>query len=176
MSKILSIQTGRSQERPVSFPDVLLYRGRAGDGADCLATFDRSTIVLSRPVAGLSCRIRLSTSQYRAVAAVAREDCHVIQLMHRDPGLSIDLAEASSLEAAEEYGERLAEFLDLPMLTLAGRGPSGDTIVAGPAPAPRRNQPARLGDHRRPRFLTRRKTGEVVSIRKVEGSEIIARS
>src|ERR671916_494949 len=106
MNKILSIQAGRSTGRPASFPEVLLYRGRAGDGADCLATFDKDTVVLSRPVAGLSCRIRLSTSQYQAVAAVAREDRHVVQLMHRDPGLSIDLVEAATLEAAEEHRDR----------------------------------------------------------------------
>lgn len=176
MNKILSMSAGRSSERPVSSADVLLYRGRAGDGADCLATFDRDTLVMSRPVAGLSCRIRIGTRQYKAVAAVAREGRHVIHLMHSDPGLSIDLAEATSLEDAEDHCDRLAAFLDLPRLTLAGRSASGDTIMSGAAPVQRRNQPVRLGKHRRPRFLTRRRTGNVVAIRKVEGSELIART
>jgi len=176
MNKVLSVTAGRSTERPVYSPDVRLYRGRAGDGADCLVTFDCRTVVLSRPVAGLACRIRLGTNQFQAVAAIARQDRHVIQLMHSDPGLSIDLAEAGSLEDAEDHGERLAMFLNLPQVTLAGRSASGDTVMSGAASAKRRNQPARLGTQRRPRFLTRRKTGNIVSFRKFEGSELIART
>ena len=172
MNKILSIQAGRSTGRPASFPEVLLYRGRAGDGADCLATFDKDTVVLSRPVAGLSCRIRLSTSQYQAVAAVAREDRHVVQLMHRDPGLSIDLVEAATLEAAEEHRDRLATFLDLPALTLAGRSASGDTVTSAAAPV-RRKVHNRAP---RPRFLSRRKTGTVIAFGPIPGREIIARN
>lgn len=173
MNKILSITAGRSSGRPASFPEVLLYRGRAADGADCLATFDKETIVLSRPVAGLSCRIRLSTNQYQAVATIAREDRHVIHLMHRDPGLSVDLAEAASLEAAEDHRDRLAEFLDLPTLTLAGRSASGDTIVSAAAPARRRKVHNGV---RRPRFLSRRKSGNVIAFGPIAGREIIARS
>ena len=172
MNKILSIQAGRSSGRPASFPEVLIYRGRAGDGADCLATFDKNTIVLSRPVAGLSCRIRLSTNQYQAVAAVAREDGHVVQLMHRDPGLSVDLVEAATLEAAEEHCDRLSTFLDLPALTLSGRSASGDMAVSAAAPK-RRKMHNRAS---RPRFLSRRKTGQVIAFRQIAGSEIIARS
>ena len=176
MNKIHSVSAGRSSERPVSSAEVLLYRGRAADGADCLATFDRHTLVMSRPVAGLSCRIRIGTNQFQAVAMIARDDRHVIHLMHRDPGLSIDLAEAASLADAEDHCDRLAAFLDLPRLTLAGRSASGETIMSGIASHQRRNEPVRLGKHRRPRFLTRRRTGSVVSFRKVEGSELIARS
>src|SRR5215204_6815393 len=107
MGEVLPIHTGRSVERPVSFPDVILYRGRTGDGADCLTTFDRRTVVLSRPVAGLSCKIRLSVNQYQAVAVVARDRANIIRLMHRDPGLSIDLTEMEDFDAAEEYRDRL---------------------------------------------------------------------
>lgn len=173
MNKILSIPAGRFSKRPASFPEILLYRGRAGDGADCLATFDKATIVLSRPVAGLSCRIRLSTNQYQAVAAIAREDRHVVHLMHRDPGLSIDLADAATLEAAEEHRDRIAEFLNLPALTLAGRSASGDTVVSRAAPTRRRKVHNRFP---RPRFLSRRKAGTVIPFQPITGREIIARS
>ena len=173
MNKIHSDAAGRSSERPVFLPDVLLYRGRAGDGADCLATFDRQTIVLSRPVAGIACRLRLSVGQYQAVAMVERGDRQVVQLLHRDRGLSVDLAEADTLDAAEQYRDRLADFLDLPALTLAGRSASGDTIVSGAAPLQRRKAALRP---RRPRFLARRKGAAVVTIRKIDGREIIARS
>ena len=111
MDKVLHTTAGRSSGRPVWFPAVLLYRGRAEDGAHCLTTFDRRTVVLSRPVAGLACKIRLSTRQYQAVAVVARDDRHSVRLVHRDPGLSVDLTEMENFEAAEAYCDRLADFL-----------------------------------------------------------------
>jgi hypothetical protein len=92
--------------------------------------------------------------------------------MHRDPGLSIDLVEAATLEAAEEHRDRLSIFLDLPALTLAGRSASNDTTVSAAAPT-RRKVHNRTS---RPRFLSRRKTGQVIAFRQVTGSEIIARS
>ena len=42
--------------------------------------------------------------------------------------------------------------------------------------APRSDAAIPAARTRRPRFLTRRKTGKVISIRKLEGREIIARS
>jgi hypothetical protein len=172
LDKVHEIETGRSTERPVSFPDILLYRGRAGDGADCLATFDRRTIVLSRPVAGLACRIRLSLRQYQAIAVVAKEDGNVVRLMHRDPGLSVDLTRMESFEAAEAYRDRLSDFLDLPPLMMAGNGAAAEKVAERAAPKGRRTRPVR---GRRPRFLARRQAGAPVSVRRITGREIIAR-
>jgi len=172
MDKVLHTTAGRSSGRPVCFPDVILYRGRAEDGADCLTTFDRRTVVLSRPVAGLACKIRLSTRQYQAVAVVARDDRHSVRLVHRDPGLSVDLTEMENFEAAAAYCDRLADFLDLPPMLMAGMTPAADA-AAESAPAARRKAAIRA---RRPRFLTRRKTGQVIEFRKLERREIIART
>jgi hypothetical protein len=171
MDQVLPVAAGRSSERPVSFPDALLYRGRTGDGADCLVTFDRRTVVLSRPLAGLSCRIRLTASQYQAMAVETRSGVHVVCLVHAQPGLSVDLAEADDLGAAEEYCEKLADFLNLPAMLLA-RGEPGEQEEAVVA-APRRNRKARS---QRPRFLTRRKTGDVIEFPRIAKREIIARN
>jgi hypothetical protein len=62
---------------------------------------------------------------------------------------------------------------DLPPLMLAGRSASGDTIVSRASPTRLRKPSARP---RRPRFLSRRKTGDVIELRRVAGSEIIART
>jgi len=164
--------TGRSSERPVSFPDVLLYRSRAGDGEDCLATFDRRHIVVSRPVAGLPCRIRLSISQYQAVAVVARDNNNIIRLMHREIGLSLDLTEIEDFAEAEEYCDRLAAFLDLPALTLAGDKRWDDAMSAVLARVARR----KADWARRSRFLAGRQTGAVIAFPQVKGREIIARN
>jgi plasmid replication initiation protein len=168
MDEVLHMRAGRSSERPAGFADVILYRGRAGDGADCLTTFDKETVMLSRPVGGLACKVRLSTRQYKAVALIARGERHTICLLHGEKGLSVELTDFDEAEAAEQYCLRLAAFLDLPMLLMA-RG--GGNVSDRPAASPRRRMRAR-----RPRFLTRRKSGDVIEFRKFSGREIIARS
>lgn len=160
---------GRPSERSAPFPQVFLFRGRAGDGQDCIAAFDRRSIVLSRPVAGMACKIRLSLRQYHAVAVVAEADRHTVRLFHHDPGLSVDIAEIDSFEEAEDYGERLADALDLPSLVMGRGAPAG--CSAEPQPTRRATRTVRS---RRARFLTNRQTGSVSPIRRLDPVEIIA--
>ncbi len=127
--------------------------------------------MLSRPVAGLACKIRLSLRQYQAIALVASDETNVVRLLHRDPGLSIDLTRIESFAAAEEYRDRLADFLDLPPLMMAGAGVSAENAETA-SPVVRRRC---MGHSLRPRFLKRRNTGQPIAIRRVEGREIIAR-
>jgi hypothetical protein len=127
---------------------------------------------MSRPVAGLACRIRVPVRQYEAVAVLVSENRHVIRLMHRDAGLSIDVEEFETFQTAEEYRDRLAGFLNLPPMTMAGVPDRGETAEDG-APQPRRGRPLR---GRRPRFLTRRRPGAGAPLGKIEGREIIARN
>ena len=160
----------RSMERSAIFPDILLYRATAGDGADCLAAFNRQTVLIARPVAGLACRIRLKLKHFLAVAATEERGNYLVRLMHRDPGLTLDLAEFDTLAAAEEYRDGLAASLGLATLTLAGRA-TGPVVV----PAATLNQRRKRRAHR-PRFLYRRKTGDVVALPTFAEREIIARS
>jgi hypothetical protein len=127
---------------------------------------------MSRPVAGLACRIRVPVRQYEAVAVLVGEARHVIRLMHRDAGLSIDVEEFTTFETAEEFRDRLAGFLGLPPMTMAGAPAAAETTGAV-APQPRRR---RLARGRRPRFLTRRWPGSGEPLGKIEGREIIARN
>jgi hypothetical protein len=131
----------------------------------CVITFNRDTVVVSRPVGGLPCRIRLRPAYYQAVAIIERPEGHVVHLLHDDPGLSVDLVQLDSLEAAEEYSDRIASLLHLEPMFLAGRSAAGDTIVSGAAPEKRR---ARATAPRRPRFLVRRETGNVVAFGRTE--------
>lgn len=128
---------------------------------------------MSRIVAGLACRIRIPVRQYQAVALVVREKSHVIRLMHRDAGLSLDVEEFDSFATAEDYRDRLAGFLGLPPVTAAGT-PSRDDeeIVTGPA----RLRRGRAISLRRPRFLARRHSSKMAVSGKLEGREIIART
>ena len=99
---------------------------------------------MSRPVAGLACRIRIPVRQYQAVALVVREKSHVIRLMHRDAGLSLDVEEFESFATAEEYRDRLAGFLGLPPVIAAGT-PSRDDEEIATGPARLRRRTARSG-------------------------------
>ena len=92
---------------------------------------------MSRPVAGLACRIRIPVRQYQAVALLVREQSHVIRLMHRDAGLSLDVEEFESFATAEEYRDRLAGFLDLPSVIAAGT-PSREDTLSTATPGTRR--------------------------------------
>jgi len=171
MDNLQSDLTGRSPERPVIFPDVLLYRCTSGDGADCLVTFDKRTLLMSRSVAGLACRIRIPVGQFQAVALMVRDHRHVIRLMHRDAGLTLDVEEFDSFATAEEYGDRLADFLGLPAVTVAG-APGEDDKPAADRSEARRSRGVMA---RRPRFLARRRSGTPLTFEKIEGREIIAR-
>jgi hypothetical protein len=128
---------------------------------------------MSRPLAGIACRIRIPLRQYQAVALVVRENSHVIRLMHRDRGLSLDVEEFGNLAAAEDYRDRLAGFLDLPPVTASGTPTADDEGIVRGAAGGRRNRSIRV---RRPRFLMRRRTGESRPTAKIEGREIIARN
>jgi hypothetical protein len=125
---------------------------------------------MSRSVAGLACRIRIPVRQYQAVALVMRERSHVIRLMHRDAGLSLDVEEFESFATADEYRERLADFLDLPSVTTSGSASREEPSAKTPG-----TRRSRTFKARRPRFLTRRHAGSAVAIERIEGREIIAR-
>jgi hypothetical protein len=124
---------------------------------------------MSRAVAGLACRIRVHVPQYQAVALVVRGHSNVVRLMHRDVALSLDVEAFDSVATAEEYRDRLADFLDLPQVIVSA---TPDVERGNEAPRERRARSVRT---RRPRFLTRRHSGGEVTIRKIEGREMIAR-
>lgn len=126
---------------------------------------------MSRPLAGIACRIRIPVRQYQAVALVIRDRKNIIRLMHREAGLSLDIEEFENFATAEEYRDRLAGFLDLPPVTAAGVPSNDDDVAVAPSKARR----AAALRSRRPRFLSRRRFGGLSVVSRVEGREIIAR-
>ena len=97
---------------------------------------------MSRPVAGLACRIRIPVRQYQAVALLVGERSHVIRLMHRDVGLSLDVEEFQNYATAEEYRERLADYLGFPRSSPPA-APPRTTVPPPPSPARAAADPSR---------------------------------
>lgn len=171
--------TGRPEGRPSSFELPLSMAARAQDGAACRVVVTQQHILVERPVGGLRCMVRMPISALEGVAAAFLPGGPAVRLVHRDPGLSLDVIEAPSASVAIELRDRLARSLRLPAMFVDADGVVfGATrrmgrIVAG-QPGPRRGGRPALA--RRPRFLKRRAIGEASDAQPVAGREIIART
>ncbi len=127
----------------------------------------REAVVIRRVLAGMMMAIRVETTAYRGVAlrVAGLNDGrfrYEVKLLHRDPDLSVPLAEGEDEAMAEAQWREWLGFLGLP--ALVGRTNSSDVQVnikdvalISRAPAPRARGSSVAA--RRPRFLRRRKTG-----------------
>jgi hypothetical protein len=127
----------------------------------------RDAVVIRRSVAGVAMAIRVVSGAYRGVAlrVTGLQDGsfrYEAKLLHRDPDLSVLLAEGEDQAAIEAEWREWVRFLRLP--ALVGRIETGDvevnldvTDMARRRPTPRRRGKAVA--FRRARFLLRRKVG-----------------
>ena len=127
-------------------------------------------VVIRRSVAGVAMAIRVVSSAYRGVALRVTglhegRFRYEARLLHRDPDLSVPLAEGEDQTAIEAVWREWVRFLRLP--ALVGRTGTGDievnldvTDMARRRPSPRRRGKALAS--RRGRFLLRRKVGRRV--------------
>ncbi len=124
-------------------------------------------------------------TSYRGVAVrmepagVAGEVRVFVELLHKDPSLTLPLIAGDTPEDVAADWQAWGRALKLPLLVIGQDGsvsaPLDDLvgIMAGP-PKPRRRYSFFAG--RRPRFLTRRKTGHSRPTETLTGREIIART
>ena len=103
-----------------------------------------------------------------------------VELLHRDPALTLPLVVADEPEDIAADWQAWGRALNLPLLVI---GQDGSVSAAARPdrrrrrlrrPKPRRRHSFFAG--RRPRFLTRRKTGRGRPTERFEGREIIARN
>lgn len=179
MDGVLPVKTGRPEGRPVPFELPLRLPARSQDGVLCHVVVCQEQLLIQRPLAGLPCKVRVPVSALEGVAAAFLPDGPAVRLIHREPGLTLDVLEASSLEMAVGLRDRLARALSLPALfvdadgVIFGSSRRFGRIVTG-TPGPRRGgRPALV---RRPRFLTRRVLGRQPEAPPITGDEIIART
>jgi hypothetical protein len=124
-------------------------------------------VIIHRSVASIAMTIRVPSSAYRAVVlrltdlscgAVRRE----VRLTHRDPDLSVLLAESDDPAVIEACWRNWACYFSLPALVerieRGGRKATFEVAdISRGRPRPRRG--GRASTARRPRFLARRRVG-----------------
>ncbi len=152
--------------------------------ADIFLDSDRA--VIKRRIAGVPVTVVVPTASFDGVMArivpgqIPGEIVAALILKHPDSALSITLAETDQSDDLAILWTRWAQIFNLPMLVcdLGGKVKPIDAYSATPAscPAPRRK--LRLLTGRRPRFLNRRATGRVDTLRPsfAHEREIIARN
>lgn len=170
---------------PFRLPQVVCYAARE-DGGDVTFTIDDCRVVINRtlPQSGLPVSMVLPTKTFRGVAARAIEDdlgdvTVTLELLHDDPDLSVPLLVADDLDDVAADWRAWSEAFRLPMLLIEADGvartleESADQVQQDQAYERRR---ASSTSKRRPRFLARRKVGNLGLRLVVDGDEIIARN
>lgn len=169
---------------PFRLPQVVSYATRDEQG-DVTFVIDKRGAVIRRVLAmsGLPVTIVLPARAFQGVAARAIEDSDgnvtvTLELLHGDPQLSVPLLVADDLDDIAADWRAWAEEYRLPMLLIEADGiartleESLGAVKTSPA-KPRRKR--RTSQPRRPRFLARRKAGDLGLRLVVDGDEIIAR-
>jgi hypothetical protein len=124
-----------------------------------IAFADRS-VVIARRVAGIAMRVQVPLTSYQGVRLSLGSEgegatLHTIELLHRDPDLSVPLFQAADPRVIATEWCAWAKSLSLPRLfeDFPGDSTRGESVFA----APRRRGSAVA--KRRTRFARRRKTG-----------------
>jgi hypothetical protein len=169
---------------PFRLPQAVSYAGRDDQG-DATFTIDHRGVTIRRVLEAsrLPVSIALPARAFRGVAARAIEggDGEVtvtLELLHADPMLSVPLLVAHDLDDVAADWRAWSDAYKLPMLLIEADGvartleESLGLVKKGP-PAERRK--GRVSMQRRPRFLARRRTGDLGVRLVIDGREIVAR-
>ena len=168
---------------PFRLPQVVSYATRDEQG-DVTFVIDKRGAVIRRVLAmsGLPVTVVMPARAFRGVAARAIEDAQgnvtvTLELLHNDPQLSVPLLVADDLDDIAADWRAWAEEYRLPMLLIEADGIARtlEESLGGVRTAPARERRRRPSGPRRPRFLARRKTGDLGLRLVVDGEEIIAR-
>jgi len=137
------------------------------DGRRRVVIVDEDRIAIARSVAGVYMQIHLAPSAFRGVLlrVASLDDSgfrYEVHLLHRDPDLSVRLAESGDQTEAEIEWRRCARHFHLPTLVERAEGivePEHAVLGALEAREPVVRRRGRGLRQRRARFLTRRKVG-----------------
>jgi hypothetical protein len=185
-TRLKPVWAGRNMRLdPFHLPQVVSYATR-DDFGDVTFTIDQRGAIIRRKLemSGLPAIVALPAHAFRGVAARAIEDPEgnvtvTLELHHNDPMLSVPLLVADDLDDIAADWRAWADAYRLPMLLVEADGVArtldeslGVAIKTAPVQARRKG---RASAQRRPRFLARRRTGDLGLRLVIGGEEIISR-
>lgn len=169
---------------PFRLPQAVSYATRDEHG-DISITLDRRGAVMRRmlSMSGLPVTVVLPAHAFRGVAARAMEDSDgevtvTLELLHGDPALSVPLLVAHDLDDVAADWRAWAEAYRLPMLLVESDGVARtleETLGAVRKALPQVRRRGKTVRTRRPRFLARRRMGDLGLRLVIDGEEIVAR-
>ena len=166
-SAISGLEAPRAPKPGVAEPRRIEVSDPRADGRRRVVLLARDRVVIARSVAGVFMHIAMAPNAYRGVVlrlSALRDGVfhYEIRLAHADPDLSVTLHEATDDSEIQAEWRLWAKFLGLPTLVEREEGRAEPEaahmgeIAVGHMLARRRGKTINA---RRPRFLTRRKTG-----------------
>jgi len=152
---------------PLSLPLSFHAHDTRADGGVRRVELHRERVVLHRAVKGMRMAINVRVSDFLGVALRdLDDDAQMLVLAHRDPSLNIPLCVSSDREEIASAWQMWSDIFALPLLA--------EDDHSEPATRRRRHNAIRA---RRPKFLVRRRGGNLLNIEAVhrDEREIIAR-
>jgi hypothetical protein len=155
---------------PAHLPLCFISPDASADGGERAVTLDIDRVVMARRISDVAMKIALPLSSYRGVAIrlvpgmTEDEDRVAVVLSHVDAALEVPLYAADDDENVIAEWRLWASTLGLPLLM---EGMDGHTVAAEnrlgeiEVDRPRARRRHSLLSGRRPRFLTRRRTGKL---------------
>ncbi len=169
---------------PFQLPQVVSYASH-DDFGEVTFTIGKRGVRMRRVLdrSQVPVTFALPPAAFRGVAARAIEDEHgevtvTLELLHKDPMLSVPLLVAGDLDDVAADWRAWADGYQLPMLLVEGDGVARtleESLGKVKTQHPLERRQGRVVHQRRPRFLARRKKGALGLRLVVGGDEIIAR-
>ncbi len=151
---------------PLSLPIRFEAHDSRADGGIRHIELHRERVVLRRALHGMQMAVNVRVSDFLGVALRGLDEAQMLVLVHRDPSLTIPLCVSSDNEEIAIAWQMWSDIFALPLLP-------GDK-PREPAPRRRRHNAIRA---RRPKFLVRRRGGDLLNPANIhrDEREIIAR-
>jgi hypothetical protein len=151
---------------PLSLPISFRAHDSRADGGVRQIELHRERVVLHRAVHGMRMAVNVRVSDFLGVALRGIDDAQMLVLLHRDPSLTVPLCISSDSEEIASAWQMWSDIFALPQLP--------EDKTREPALRRRRHNAIRA---RRPKFLVRRRGGDLLNPANVHQGEreIIAR-
>jgi hypothetical protein len=152
---------------PLSLPLSFQAHDTRADGGVRNIELHRERVVLHRAVKGMRMAIKVRVSDFLGVALRGLDDTQMLVLVHRDPSLNIPLGASADRDEIVSAWLKWSDIFALPQLM--------EDLPHEPAARRRRHNAIR---GRRPRFLVRRRAGDLLNPANMHQGEreIIARN